>query len=178
MICQEFSLQNLNKLKSITLAVTHSGGMTSPPLRSVMIPFTGTLNMFNEDYRLTQSMKYMYSKKYLENEENYQKAYEINKRRINNDDKPKLLTSINQLLCVSTHCVSNERLNILKNSRVPIWICTGTDDSLVRPENSHLLANILEPTKFTVFDGAGHGINFEENDKFNQELINFISINK
>jgi len=76
-----------------------------------------------------------------------------------------------QLAAVTTHYVSKDRLAVIKKAGIPVVIMTGTDDTLVRPINSHILKSILEPAEFHIFEGAGHGISVECADDFHQLII-------
>jgi pimeloyl-ACP methyl ester carboxylesterase len=53
---------------------------------------------------------------------------------------------------------------------------TGTHDHLVRPKNSYILKEILEPEVFKVFQDAGHGIHLECFKEFNEEVMKICKI--
>jgi pimeloyl-ACP methyl ester carboxylesterase len=71
-----------------------------------------------------------------------------------------------QLMAVSTHFVSKDRLELLAALGIPVLVCTGTDDTLVNPSNSHYLASVLKARVFTVFEGCGHSPTSECHDVF------------
>ncbi len=170
MIAQEFSLLVLDKMESLTLVSTHSGGWgVIPPTTCI----TNVLSNFGQTDMLNLSN--MFSKDFLSNPDNYQKAKELYQRKIEYDGLPSVRTILNQLLCVNSHYVSESRLHLVRDSKVPVWVCCGTSDSLIRPQNSIILMDILKPVKSTIFVGVGHCPNFEIADQFNRELLDFVS---
>lgn len=48
---------------------------------------------------------------------------------------------------------------------------TGTNDHLVNPSNSFYLKEMLNPVDFVVFEGAGHQINVECSEAYNEALV-------
>jgi len=87
--------------------------------------------------------------------------------RIQNDPRMGLSALMGHVNAITTHSLSSHRLKKIKAMGIPIGIVTGTDDPLVRPQNSHVLKDHLEPTEFLVWEGAGHAVNVEMYHDFN-----------
>ena len=106
--------------------------------------------------------------------ENYEEAKELYQQKTEYDQETPLIQTFNQLAAVHTHYLSKNQLKKIKDSEIPIWICTGTDDKLVKPQNSLYLMDILKPIKSTIFSGVGHCVNLEVANQFNEELLKFL----
>lgn len=97
---------------------------------------------------------------------------------------------LGQMVAILRHFVSNARLEHLKNSGVPIMVMTGsphlflslftslslilslgTNDKLVRYENSLILKDALQPRQFALYEGAGHMIHEECANSVNASLL-------
>lgn len=180
MISQELSLLLLpqERLASLVLAVTHAGGLYATA------PMAGVLGMMTSIFKKTADekadilMKLIYSPKFLTEPckydssktwEEYCKQTYIERVRSEPQMTPKALAG--HIRCVTTHHVSSKRLRLLREAQVPIVIVTGTIDALVRPKNSYLLAQELNPVEFHVWEGAGHAVNMECLDRFNEVII-------
>ena len=59
---------------------------------------------------------------------------------------------IAQMLAIRGHACEDR----LKEIRVPTLVMTGTDDRLVPPENSDVLARLIPNARLVKFEGAGH----------------------
>jgi len=59
--------------------------------------------------------------------------------------------------------------------RCPVLAITGSEDRMMPPENSGLLAEGIEGAEHYVVDGAGHSFFFEKPDEVNGVLIDFFS---
>jgi len=177
MIALEMALRVTNKLQSLTLCVTHRGGVHG------FSPFTGVISLlkaafhFEPAERADIMHKVLYSKEYLQRAEegitNYDKLRQMYVDTSNSLPKVNFWGFLGQAKAVHTHYVSNQRLSFLKNSGVPILIMTGTYDFLVKPVNSHFLHKFLS-AEIEIFEGAGHCINIECEDKFNKALLKHI----
>jgi len=168
-------------ISTLTLAVTHSGGpYASAPLSGIVKLLSAATKKTIEE-RGSTMLPMIYSTRFL-NEEvekgpdgkaitNYDVLLADLVARSHLDPPQTKIGMIGHISAISTHYVSNKRLKILKEKKIPILIMTGTVDHLVRPINSHRLKKVLEPVEFVVFEGAGHGIIRECNSEFNAALL-------
>jgi len=177
MISMEIAWRITNRLQSLTLSVTHSGGMHG------FAPFSGVFSLLkaavnNDDSQRADIMnKVLYSKEYLQKAENGVKMSDkLRKNYVDQANalpKPTAAGFLGHTRACLTHFVSNERLSYIRESGLPILIMTGTYDHLVKPVNSHNLRKILK-AEIEIFEGAGHIINVECEDKFNELLLKHI----
>ena len=63
-----------------------------------------------------------------------------------------------------------ERLSEIKN---PTLVATGTDDRLIPPQNSQMLAQRIPGAKLVDYKGSGHGFMSQSRDIFIKDLFNF-----
>lgn len=180
MISQELSLLLLpqERLGSLALAVTHAGGLyATAPMAGILGMMTSIFKK-SVDEKADILMKLIYSSKFLAEPckydssktwEEYCKQTYIERVQSEPQMTPKALAG--HIRCVTTHHVSSKRLRLLREAQVPIVIVTGTFDTLVRPKNSYLLAQELNPIEFHVWEGAGHAVNMECLDRFNEVIV-------
>jgi hypothetical protein len=98
-------------------------------------------------------------------------------RRIVNTRHPTLKGVTAHFLAVCMHFVSTRRLLALKHSGLPVLICVGTHDLLVRASNSSIMFNILNDgtnAKMETFENVGHAINNHQYVRFNTMLAQFV----
>lgn len=88
--------------------------------------------------------------------------------------------NLGQTAACLRHYVSDERLNNIKSSGLPIMIVTGTFDNLVQPKYSHHMKKILQDAaRLELFEGSGHAIPEEQPDRYNSLLVDhFTTSNK
>ncbi|KAI8809951.1 Alpha/Beta hydrolase protein [Cladochytrium replicatum] len=83
------------------------------------------------------------------------------------DSKPQpAAAALSQLWASLTHRVSPARLQLLKDSGIPIIVVTGTWDKMVHPYHSHYLAKVLE-CKIFVYEETGHAVPVECVEEYN-----------
>lgn len=172
MISQELALMIPHRIKSLSLCATYSSIINNKP----------KLNFFYNLYKGStvedKMMNNMFSEDFIEN--NYDHSLNLIKSKIEKDygqsgfTLAKGFTAATQLLTAVTHNVPKTKLNELKNSNIPIWICTGLEDTVVQPHNSLELINELSPTKVSLYPKVGHGLNIQHAQVFNQDFLNFI----
>jgi len=180
MIAQELSflLFPTKRLLSLSLAVTHAGGIYATAPFAGLLAVVSSLLKKTPEEKADTVMKMIYSPKFLASPCKYDpsktwfehcKQDYISMHKELPETTPK--GAAGHIRCVSTHSVGSKRLHMLRDSQVPIVIMTGTDDSLVRPKNSHILAKELHPVEFHVWEGAGHAVNVECMDAFTEVII-------
>jgi len=181
MIALELSFLLLDRLLSLTLLSTHAGG-TIAPVESLVHVITKFRPNLPPDKYADFIIPILYSKNWLESpyvdENDTQwptiKNYNIVRQELmksRNEDPPeRFMGLVGQLSAVVGHYVNNERLKKLRESKIAILIMTGTKDVLVKPSNSYVLRNILEPEQFVVLEGAGHMIHRESHEIVNKTM--------
>jgi pimeloyl-ACP methyl ester carboxylesterase len=93
-----------------------------------------------------------------------------NIHRVRSTSNQPRLGLISHVAAVAKHHVTDARLELLRASGVPVTICVGTRDVLIRPSNSFRLRSVLRCT-LHVFEGEGHGLIQEVSEQFNTVMI-------
>ncbi|MCY6482975.1 alpha/beta hydrolase [Clostridium aestuarii] len=69
---------------------------------------------------------------------------------------------------------AQDHRDMLSSITVPTLITHGGESALYLKENSEYLNKNIPDSKLVTFDGCGHGLQLEDPEKFNKELMNFI----
>ena len=77
---------------------------------------------------------------------------------------------IEQMKAVSTH----DTVDRLKMIRAPTLVITGTEDRLVNPESSEMIAKLVPNAKLVKVVGGGHTFFMEKHGDFNNEVLHFL----
>ncbi|KAI8609101.1 Alpha/Beta hydrolase protein [Chytriomyces sp. MP71] len=179
MIALELATKYPDMIKSLSLTSTTAGG-TLPPLGAILnvpkimfvrdpktkIQFLRDL-IFPPDWLAQGS----------EDEPGKTNKHILTRTLMNRTEETRDQTpagAIGQLLAVLSHHVSPERLKIIVNSKIPVFIATGTWENLVDPANSAYLASQLKPRIYKVFEGGGHAITTQFSKEYNALLKGFI----
>jgi pimeloyl-ACP methyl ester carboxylesterase len=75
-----------------------------------------------------------------------------------------------QLEAFSTHDAT-DRLGMIKASTLVI---TGTEDRLIKPISSEVIANLVPKAKLVKVPGGSHSFIMEMSDEFNREVLDFL----
>jgi len=65
-------------------------------------------------------------------------------------------------------------LDRLGSIRAPTLVITGTDDRIVLPHSSDVIASHIPNAKLVKIEHAGHVFFIEERDRFNKEILDFL----
>jgi pimeloyl-ACP methyl ester carboxylesterase len=75
-----------------------------------------------------------------------------------------------QFEAVGTHDTA-DRLGMIKASTLVI---TGTDDRLIKPISSEVIASLIQKAKLIKVSGGGHSFPMEMSGEFNREVLDFL----
>jgi pimeloyl-ACP methyl ester carboxylesterase len=64
-----------------------------------------------------------------------------------------------------------DRLRLIKAQTLVI---TGTNDRLIKPISSEVIANLVPKAKLVKVEGGSHGVNVEMRREFNKEVLDFL----
>lgn len=176
MISQELALLAPNKVQSLALISTHSGGLYAIPPWKGISTIRQAQKTTDLNVRASLVIHNLYPKEFLESlNEHGEKHYDVLARayleRIKLDGLQTPQGAYGQSCAALTHYVSTSRFRILRDAGIPILIMTGDTDNLVKPRNSELLRDALKPAEFIYLKGIGHGIIYQAKDIVNQALL-------
>lgn len=176
MISLELSCLAPERLLSLSLLVTHAGGPNSVVPAKGFVTLMKLLRTRDTKIRTRLTMPMIHSDKWLNEKHssgktNLEYVSEIHEERMKEDGPLSFLGIFGQISAIMTHYISKSRMKKIKDYGIPVFICTGTKDHLVRPKNSFLLKNFFEDATFLVLEGAGHAINMECKDELNHSLL-------
>jgi pimeloyl-ACP methyl ester carboxylesterase len=191
MIALELSFLVLERLQSLSLLVTHSGGVTGiVPLMTVGYVMRNWRPYRDHDEWTEFLIPLLYSKKWLAKKyvddsglvspslTNHDVA-RAELIQIRQDEGVESVAGVlGQIGACLRHYISFARLQILRESGVPTMIMTGDKDKLVRFQNSFILRDALQPRKFVLLNGAGHMIHEECAQKVNESLFSHFENSK
>lgn len=80
---------------------------------------------------------------------------QVHTYRINLARRQTLVGSLSQMAAAKRHYVSPDRLKTIAASIPKVYIMTGDEDNLVRPENSHHLKSCMPEAEFEVWEHSG-----------------------
>uniref|UniRef100_A0A7S4MSZ8 AB hydrolase-1 domain-containing protein n=1 Tax=Vannella robusta TaxID=1487602 RepID=A0A7S4MSZ8_9EUKA len=175
MISQEIALAAPTRVCTLNLAVTHSGGSGSFPV------FAGVRGILQSQRCKTAAEKaphilnLMYTESFLKAEvdgmSNVERLTNVFLESVKKLPPPNEQGMRSQVLAVNTHSVGKKRLQKLKESGIPILVCTGDTDKLVNPKASLYLRSVLNPVEFILWEDCGHGVITQRFDDYNAALI-------
>eukprot|EP01111_Echinosteliopsis_oligospora_P009354 TRINITY_DN2724_c2_g1_i1.p1 TRINITY_DN2724_c2_g1~~TRINITY_DN2724_c2_g1_i1.p1 ORF type:complete len:335 (+),score=105.11 TRINITY_DN2724_c2_g1_i1:54-1058(+) len=182
MISLELALNAINRITSLALCVTHRGGPDSRPPGNSITKTWSALRAATPADKAKINQTSIFSPAYLtkihEGEvtqlDYHAQRYLDNFTGDNPLKKPSLTGLFGHLKVCWTHFISDERLDQLKHSGIPILIITGTIDELVSDVNSRKMHDHFGTSELVVLEGAGHGVHIEEAEKFNEALLRHI----
>ena len=67
-----------------------------------------------------------------------------------------------------------ETLNRLHLIHAPTLVITGTEDKLVAPHHSEMIASRISNAKLVKISGGSHAFFIEMSDRFNREILEFL----
>jgi len=164
MIAQEVALHAPHRLQSLSLIVTHAGGITLQklPTRKGLKAFVG-LNQGDLNQRIESLKRLLYPPEYLALADHEALRKRIQKRIGRPLDRA---TALGQLSAIARHD-TRKRLGRLK---MPTLIIKAGQDILVRPTASDHLKAYMPSAAFIEIPEAGHGVIFQASDRVNAVL--------
>lgn len=165
MIAQEFALRHPRRVRRLVLACTHAGPRTAAraPDWAIRI-FDESRDMPRRD-ALKHSVPILFSTKTVdEHPELVEEALSV----MENNNQPKS-SYLLQLGAVMKH----ETIDRLSGITHPTLVMTGTEDTLVAPANSRMIAERIPGARLLEFEDTGHVFFTEKPDEVNRVLIDF-----
>jgi pimeloyl-ACP methyl ester carboxylesterase len=164
MIAQELALSHRARVRSLTLVVTHAGGLRNllPPPASLLLFARGFLGPRRQRARALERLVFP---------DGYLRGVDVGPlRRALGDhvataapDRDRLL----QLAAVVTHRAARR----LKTLTAPTLVIKAGQDRLIRPDECHRLHTLIPGSRLVEFEDAGHALLHQCADRLNRELL-------
>jgi pimeloyl-ACP methyl ester carboxylesterase len=167
MVAQEFALRHPRKVRRLVLACTHAGPRTAAraPDWAIRI-FDESRDMPRRD-ALKRSVPILFSTKTVdEHPELIEEALAV----MENNNQPKS-SYLLQLGAVMKH----DTIDRLSEITHPTLVMTGTEDTLVAPANSRMIAERIPGARLIEFEDTGHVFFTEKPNEVNRVLIDFFA---
>ena len=164
-VAQEFTLKYPERVERLILCSTSFGGIHAiPPTPDMIVALTTPVaGQSDLRERVALSLSPAYAAAHPEDVD-YMVAARL--------DNPQPAYAYSRQLMSAAAWTSEDRLGQIL---APVVIMAGTADTIVPPENARLLATAIPHAEMRLLEGAGHLINVEQTDKFNKEVIEFLS---
>jgi pimeloyl-ACP methyl ester carboxylesterase len=168
LIAQELALKYPGRVNNLVLGCTFCGGthmiQARPEVMLILMDQSGGL-----DGRFDRMLKLMFTENFLEANPDF--AERLKERYLRAP-----ISDANSLRQFIACAISDtyERLSEIKN---PTLVATGTDDPLIPPQNSRMLAQRIPGAKLIEYKGSSHGFMSQARDAFIKDLLNFFSLN-
>jgi pimeloyl-ACP methyl ester carboxylesterase len=164
-VAQEFALKYPERVKRLVLCSTSIGGVHAIPPAPDMIVALLTPVAGQDDLRERVALSVSPACAATHPED-------IDKMVAWRLDNPQPAYAYNRQLMSSVGWTSEGRLGQII---APTMVLAGTADTVVPPGNAELLAEGIPHAELRLLEGAGHLINVEQADEFNQEVIRFLT---
>jgi pimeloyl-ACP methyl ester carboxylesterase len=165
MVAQELALRHPKRVRRLALGCTHAGPRTAAAAPE------WAMRIFNESRdmpraeALKRSVPILFAPKTVA-ERPALVAETLAVMAKNNQPKSSYLL---QLGAVMMH----DTIDRLSQITQPTLVLTGTEDSLINPENSRLIAEQIPGSRLTEFEETGHVFFTEKADDVNRTLVEF-----
>ena len=167
LIAQELTLRYPERVNNLILACTFCGGRHMVPasdeVMKMMMDSSGGL-----DGLFDRTLKLMFTKDFLDANEDYVKNF---KERYLRAPISEANTLRQFIACAKAD--TYDRLPEIKNQTL---IATGTDDPLIPPQNSRILADRIPGAKLIEYKGCSHGFISQAHDAFIKDLLDFTTL--
>jgi pimeloyl-ACP methyl ester carboxylesterase len=166
LIAQELTLKYPERVNNLILACTFCGGQhmvqASDEVMKIMTDRSGGI-----DGLFDRTLKLMFTKNFLDANPDY----------VINFKERYLRTPISEANTLRQFiaCAKADTYNRLSEIKNPTLIATGTDDPLIPPQNSRILADRIPGAKLIEYKGCSHGFISQAHDAFIKDLLNFIA---
>ncbi len=165
-IAQELAINYPEMVKGLVLGCTSPGGQRAVMMSSERLQkFTANEGLSPEEI-LKKDMDIYFSDEYVrENPEKIKAFIEISLRHYQPQDAFERQF---------TACLKHDTVDRLNRILAPTLIISGGDDSVVPPENSRILKELIPRAKLIFLPGKRHCFFIEEAETLNQEVISFL----
>lgn len=169
MIAQELALAQPERVRSLSLIVSHAGGVRSvvPTARGISLFMRGFIGPRRGRIRALEEL--IFPADYLASEE-MERARERMRKSLGDDvaEGTPLSARLAQMGAVFSHNTAN-RLHQLAG--ISTLVIGAGQDVLVRPSGCRRLSTLIPGAELMEFEDAGHGVLFQHSARINDALL-------
>ncbi len=166
-IAQQLAIKYPKKVRSLVLGCTSFGGPQSIPLTEEALQSMLKVEGLNAEEVIRQGFKVAISPKFLAN---YPEVVDqLVAWRLDNPT-PRYAWE-RQFAAARAFNVETQ----LKKIKVPVLVITGSEDIVVPPQNSILLAERISEAQLVIIPGGGHLFFIEKAEEFNSTVLDFLA---
>ena len=165
MIAQELVLKYPEKVDKLTLGCTFCGGKhTVPASKEVLLKLTDRSG--GPDGMLRRTLEIMFTRDFMDEHPEAVEGFTIAFKRAPTSDA----NAVRQFVAT----VNLDTFDRLPGIKAPTLVATGTEDVLIPPENSRIIAGQIPGAKLIEYEGAGHAFIVQAREAFIKDLLEFL----
>ena len=166
MVSQQVALKAPERVRTLTLAVTHGGVQKAGQLRGHLLGAFAR-NLSPED-QVDNLLYLCYTEAFFENDE----LYAFMKNALLENPYPQPPEAFARQAAAGAHHDVRDRLGELT---MPVHVIGAERDLMIPVWKSRELASLIPGSKLTIIDGQGHGVMWEAADDFNAAVTEFLA---
>jgi pimeloyl-ACP methyl ester carboxylesterase len=167
-IAQEFALRYPERVEKLVLVATGFGGRNMVPVTPEAVQAMLPDPRISPEKRMRRGMRVAFGNQRWP-DEHAEEFERIIGWRLEYPQPPEVATA--QFMAG----LGFDTEGRLGQIQAPTLVITGTEDRVVPPRNAELLAASITGAKLDIIPGAGHLAFIEEADRFNQDVIAFLT---
>lgn len=164
MIAQKMVLDHPSRVNRLVLCVTNVGGTEAVMNPAVAAELVKVSQLSDEEIE-EQTINILFPEHFIRDN-----PYLVEQFRTRYRQHPIPFDCYMHQLGAIMNFSSFQRLGEIK---APVLVITGSEDILIPPENSKILASDIPGAKLLIIEGAGHGLTVQVDD-FLQPVLNFL----
>jgi 3-oxoadipate enol-lactonase len=165
MVAQELVLRHPARVRRLALACTHAGPRTAARSPEWAVQIFNESRDLPREKALKHSIRLLFARKTVDQRP---ELVEETLAVMANNNQPKT-SYLLQLGAVMQH----DTFDRLAQITHPTLVLTGTEDTLVDPDNSRIIAKQIPGARLLEFEETGHVFFTEKADEVNRALIDF-----
>jgi 3-oxoadipate enol-lactonase len=168
MIAQEFALNYPDRLRNLILGCTSCGAPNAIPATPEAIAFLFNpeiANLPNEEKALA-SIPWMWNQDFIDNHPDAVKRY-----LAVTTEHP---TPPHSYTCQANFIMAFNSYDRLPELKMPTLVIRGSQDRLIPPENSKILASRIANAELAMIENAGHGFFTDSADESSKIILRFL----
>jgi 3-oxoadipate enol-lactonase len=166
MVSQQVALAAPQRVRSLTLAVTHGGVQKAGRLRGRLLG--SYARHLPEEDRVDNLLYLCYTEAFFENEA----MFEFMRNALLENPYPQPPEAFARQAAAGAHHDVRDRLSELT---MPVHVIGAERDLMIPIWKARELAGLIPGAKLTEIEGQGHGVMWEAADKFNAVVTEFLA---